>query len=135
MQQNPITIYCADIFDLYYNGLQMAIKNEPNHNFKIIGNSKTISCLINNVSLYQPNVILLSHQLLDGYVFKHFSHIKYVCPNVKIVMLTMAFSMKTMLKTIGKIDGFIGKDAEINEIIHCLKLVLQGEKYFVVSGF
>ena len=122
------TILIADIFQLFNKGLRMAVTNVTNE-YLFIGEVNTMVKLLEIIPIENPDILIISHRLLDGEVTTHLPVIKHCSPNTKILMLTMAASIDTLLDNIECVDALVFKDAEIEIILKALEMVVNGKRY------
>ena len=131
MSKNKTTILIADIFQLFNKGLRMVVTNATDK-YLFIGEVNTIVNLLEIMPIEKPDILIISHRLLDGEVTYHLPIIKKYSPNTKILMLTMAASIDTVLDNIEHVDALVFKDAEIEAILKALEMVVGGERYISV---
>lgn len=125
------TILFAGNFKVVHNGLRMIIEKER-QDFTFVGEVATIVDLAMAMQTHKPDVLITSHQLLYTNVAAHLTDIKKHHPHTKILMLTMASGINTLLDNIENIDGLVFLDADVQTILHALDMVVKGEKYLQV---
>lgn len=125
----PIRVIIADDHVLYRAGVKAALKQKPD--IEIIAEADNGMHLINLLKTIDADVILLDIQMpiMDG--IQALPEIKRVCPNAKIIMLTMMDdqSMITKLMEIGA-NSYLSKTSDSEIIYEAIKTCFEDEYYF-----
>src|SRR5687767_7913352 len=91
-----ITIIHAERYQLFREGVHMALL-PYRQEFQVIAEAESFDGLFSALQNRVPDVLIISHMLRDGLTCEYveFLHDKY--PEMKIVVLTMAFCEEVML--------------------------------------
>ena len=125
------TILIADIFQLFNKGLRMAVTNVTDE-YLFVGEVNTMVNLLEIMPILKPDILIISHRLIDGEVSTHLPVIKQRSSNTKILMLTMAAGIDIVLDNIENVDALVFKDAEIKIILKALEMIVVGERHISV---
>lgn len=125
----PIKVIICDDHVLYRAGVITALSSKPD--IKVIGEADNGVHLLNLIKNLPPDVILLDIQMpiLDGVAT--LPEIKKICPNTKVIMLTMLEdnSMITRLMEIGA-NSYLTKTSDSEVIYQAIKTVMEQEYFF-----
>ncbi len=130
----PIQIFHADRFKILRHGVKMMLDRHSTR-FTLIGDADTFASLYHQLRLREPAILIISHKLLDGFTIDHIESIREKYPRLKIVIFTMVCGVETLLKFVGKVDGFIGKAANEEEFNTAISEVAEGNPYITVSQY
>jgi DNA-binding NarL/FixJ family response regulator len=125
-----IAVFYAERHTMFRIGIRELLAKEPD--IKYVGESDTFEDLFRTLDETPPDILLIDHKLLDGQTIDNIDFIRYNHPNLKVIMLTICYGTDFMLRFIGKIDAFIGKNIESNKIAGVIRKVYSGETYFTV---
>lgn len=127
--QEPIKVIIADDHVLYRAGVKTALSSKKD--IKIIGEADNGMHLINLIKTIQADVILLDIQMpiMDG--IAALPEVKKLCPQTKIIMLTMVDdnSMITKLMELGA-NSYLTKNSDSEIIYEAIKTCYEQEYYF-----
>jgi len=127
--QDPIKVIICDDHVLYRAGVKTALSSKKD--IKVIAEADNGVHLLNLIKSIPPDVILLDIQMpiMDG--IAALPEIKKICPNTKIVMLTMVDdnSMITKLMELGA-NSYLSKTSDSEVIYEAIKTCFENEYYF-----
>ena len=125
----PIKVIIADDHVLYRAGVKTALSAKTD--VKVIAEADNGNHLLNMLKMIPVDVILLDIQMpiMDG--ITTLPEIKKICPNVKVIMLTMMedHSMVTKLMELGA-NSYLPKTSDIEVIYEAIKTCYEQEYYF-----
>ena len=125
----PIKVIIADDHVLYRAGVKTALSAKPD--VKVIAEADNGNHLLNMLKSVSADVILLDIQMpiMDG--ITALPEIKKLCPNAKVIMLTMMedHSMVTKLMELGA-NSYLPKTSDIEIIYEAIKTCYEQEYYF-----
>ncbi|MBP6432845.1 MAG: response regulator transcription factor [Ferruginibacter sp.] len=125
----PIKIIIADDHVLYRAGVKAALSMKKD--VKVIAEADNGMHLLNMVKMVEADVILLDIQMpiMDG--IATLPELKKICPNVKVIMLTMVDdnSMITKLMELGA-NSYLTKTSDSEIIYEAIKTCYDQEYYF-----
>jgi DNA-binding NarL/FixJ family response regulator len=125
----PIQVIIADDHVLYRAGVKTALSQKKD--IKIIAEADNGMHLINLLKSVPADVILLDIQMpvMDG--IEALPEIKKICPNAKVIMLTMMddHSMITKLMELGA-NSYLSKTSDSEVIYDAIKTCYNDEYYF-----
>ena len=127
--QEPIKVIIADDHVLYRAGVKTALSSKKD--IKIIAEADNGMHLLNLIKTIQADVILLDIQMpiMDG--ITALPEVKKLCPQTKIIMLTMLDdnSMITKLMELGA-NSYLTKNSDSEIIYEAIKTCFEQEYYF-----
>lgn len=127
--QEPIKVIIADDHVLYRAGVKTALSSKKD--IKVIAEADNGMHLLNLVKSVQADVILLDIQMpiMDG--ITALPEVKKLCPQTKIIMLTMLDdnSMITKLMELGA-NSYLTKNSDSEVIYEAIKTCFEQEYYF-----
>ncbi len=127
--QEPIKVIICDDHVLYRAGVKTALSSKKD--LKVIAEADNGVHLLNLIKSLPPDVILLDIQMpiMDG--IAALPEIKKICPNTKIIMLTMVDdnSMITKLMELGA-NSYLSKTSDSEVIYEAIKTCFEQEYYF-----
>ena len=127
--QEPIKVIIADDHVLYRAGVKTALSSKKD--IKVIAEADNGMHLLNLVKTIQADVILLDIQMpiMDG--ITALPEVKKICPQTKIIMLTMLDdnSMITKLMELGA-NSYLTKNSDSEVIYEAIKTCYEQEYYF-----
>jgi DNA-binding NarL/FixJ family response regulator len=125
----PIQVIIADDHVLYRAGVKTALSAKKD--IKVIAEADNGMHLLNLIKSIPPDVILLDIQMpiMDG--IDALPEIKKICPDTKIIMLTMMddHSMITKLMELGA-NSYLSKTSDSEIIYEAIKTCYEQEYYF-----
>ena len=125
----PIQVIIADDHVLYRAGVKTALSAKKD--IKVIAEADNGMHLLNLIKNLPPDVILLDIQMpiMDG--ITALPEIKKICPQAKIIMLTMVddHSMITKLMELGA-NSYLSKTSDSEIIYEAIKTCYEQEYYF-----
>lgn len=126
---DPIQVIIADDHVLYRAGVKTALSSKKD--IKVIAEADNGMHLLNLIKSLPPDVILLDIQMpiMDG--ITALPEIKKICPQTKIIMLTMMddHSMITKLMELGA-NSYLSKTSDSEVIYEAIKTCYEQEYYF-----
>ena len=126
---DPITIIIADDHVLYRAGVKTALSSKKD--IKVIAEADNGMHLINLIKTIPADVILLDIQMpiMDG--IAALPEIKKICPQTKVIMLTMLDdnSMIAKLMELGA-NSYLSKTSDSEIIYEAIKTCYEQEYYF-----
>ncbi|CAN5741302.1 response regulator transcription factor [soil metagenome] len=127
--QEPIKVIICDDHVLYRAGVKTALSSKKD--LKVIAEADNGVHLLNLIKSLPPDVILLDIQMpiMDG--ITALPEIKKICPDTKIIMLTMLDdnSMITKLMELGA-NSYLSKTSDSEVIYEAIKTCFEQEYYF-----
>jgi DNA-binding NarL/FixJ family response regulator len=127
--QEPIKVIIADDHVLYRAGVKTALSSKKD--IKVIAEADNGMHLLNLIKTIQADVILLDIQMpiMDG--ITALPEVKKICPQTKIIMLTMLDdnSMITKLMELGA-NSYLTKNSDSEIIYEAIKTCFEQEYYF-----
>jgi len=127
--QEPIKVIICDDHVLYRAGVKTALSAKPD--IKVIAEADNGVHLINLIKNLPPDVILLDIQMpiMDGVAT--LPEIKKICPQAKVIMLTMLEdnSMITKLMELGA-NSYLTKTSDSEVIYEAIKTCMEQEYFF-----
>jgi len=142
MHSNEIyRVVIAEDHTLFREGLKALLSLEPE--FEVVGEAADGYHAIQSAKELKPDLILLDISMprVDG--MAAIKEIKRVCPEAKILILTVHKTEEHVLETLKSgASGYVLKDASHEEFLLAMKSVLQGKRYLspdisarVVDGY
>lgn len=126
------TAILANRHMLFMKGMKICIHKEL-PDAEILYEFDNFNDLIPTLENVQPDILVIDYCLKDGQLIDHLAGIRVNYPNIKILVCTMKFSLSTMLRYLGMIDGFIGKHFESIEIAHACQKLLKGNTFMAIA--
>ena len=127
--QEPIKVIICDDHVLYRAGVKTALSSKKD--IKVIAEADNGVHLLNLIKTIQADVILLDIQMpiMDG--ITALPEVKKLCPQTKIIMLTMLDdnSMITKLMELGA-NSYLTKNSDSEVIYDAIKTCFEQEYYF-----
>lgn len=127
--QEPIKVIIADDHVLYRAGVKTALSSKKD--IKVIAEADNGMHLLNLIKSIQADVILLDIQMpiMDG--ITALPEVKKICPQTKIIMLTMLDdnSMITKLMELGA-NSYLTKNSDSEIIYEAIKTCFEQEYFF-----
>ena len=127
--QEPIKVIICDDHVLYRAGVKTTLSAKKD--IKVIAEADNGVHLLNLIKSLQPDVILLDIQMpiMDG--ITALPEIKKICPNTKVIMLTMLEdnSMITKLMELGA-NSYLSKTSDSEVIYEAIKTCFEQEYFF-----
>ena len=127
--KSAITVVHADRHYLLRDAVSTEISKRSPH-IRFIGEAGTFSDLYGELEMKAPDILIISHQLLDGKTIENIDAIKNKFPKLKIIILTMLFLDQVRAQFKGKANGFVGKSMDISKLIEAIETSHVGGMYF-----
>jgi len=134
-------VVIAEDHTLFRQGIMALLSLEPE--FEVVGEAADGYQAIQSAKELKPDLILLDISMprVDG--MAAIKEIKRVCPEAKILILTVHKTEEHVLETLKSgASGYVLKDASHEEFLLAMKSVLQGKRYLspdisarVVDGY
>jgi DNA-binding NarL/FixJ family response regulator len=125
----PIKVIIADDHVLYRAGVKNALSSKKD--IKVIAEADNGMHLLNMAKMIDADVVLLDIQMpiMDG--IATLPELKKICPNIKVIMLTMVDdnSMITKLMELGA-NSYLTKTSDSEIIYEAIKTCFSSEYYF-----
>jgi DNA-binding NarL/FixJ family response regulator len=125
----PIKVIIADDHVLYRAGVKTALSAKKD--IKVIAEADNGMHLLNMAKMIDADVVLLDIQMpiMDG--IATLPELKKICPNIKVIMLTMVDdnSMITKLMELGA-NSYLTKTSDSEIIYEAIKTCFNSEYYF-----
>lgn len=129
------SIIIVDDHKMFLEGLLGILQREKN--FNILFTANTGTNLIKYLEINDPKTVQLvvtdiSMPEMDGIELNQ--HIKKKCPTVKVLVVSMhhdPVKISTLIND--KVDGYVPKNAEKEELLLAINTILGGKKYFSES--
>jgi DNA-binding NarL/FixJ family response regulator len=125
----PIKVIIADDHVLYRAGVKNALSAKKD--IKVIAEADNGMHLLNMAKMIDADVVLLDIQMpiMDG--IATLPELKKICPNIKVIMLTMVDdnSMITKLMELGA-NSYLTKTSDSEIIYEAIKTCFSSEYYF-----
>jgi DNA-binding NarL/FixJ family response regulator len=121
-------VVIAEDHTLFRQGLKALLSLEPE--FEVVGEAADGYQAIQSAKELKPDLILLDISMprVDG--IAAIKEIKRVCPEAKILVLTVHKTEEHVLETLKSgASGYVLKDASHGEFLLAMKSVLQGKRY------
>ncbi len=121
-------VVIAEDHTLFRQGLKALLSLEPE--FEVVGEAADGFQAIQSAKELKPDIILLDISMprVDG--MAAIREIKSVCPEAKILILTVHKTEEHVLETLKSgANGYILKDASHEEFLLAMRSVLQGKRY------
>jgi len=129
MHSNEIyRVVIAEDHTLFREGLKALLSLEPE--FEVVGEAADGYHAIQSAKELKPDLILLDISMprVDG--MAAIKEIKRVCPEAKILILTVHKTEEHVLETLKSgASGYVLKDASREELLLAMKSVLQDKRY------
>jgi len=129
MHSNEIyRVVIAEDHTLFREGLKALLSLEPE--FEVVGEAADGYHAIQSAKELKPDLILLDISMprVDG--MAAIKEIKRVCPEAKILVLTVHKTEEHVLETLKSgASGYVLKDASREELLLAMKSVLQDKRY------
>lgn len=121
-------VVIAEDHTLFRQGLKALLSLEPE--FEVVGEAADGFQAIQSAKELKPDIILLDISMprVDG--MAAIREIKSVCPEAKILILTVHKTEEHVLETLKSgASGYVLKDASHEEFLLAMRSVLQGKRY------
>lgn len=124
-----IKVLLVDDHEVVRKGMSFLLEDEPS--LEIVGEAGGGKEAIERIPELNPNLILLDINMPEMNGIEAAKIISKKFPKVKILIFSMHNDPDYILKSIeSKVDGYILKDADKEEIVKAMNVVHKGEKYF-----
>jgi DNA-binding NarL/FixJ family response regulator len=123
-----IKILHAENHKLLYEGIKALLKESQE--MKIVGYASTTDEVLNQLSLYETDVLVLDDNLLQNTGTETISFIKKDYKNIKIVVHSICEKEENLLNMFDAgVDGYILKKSGMEDLIGAIKKVSVGGQY------
>jgi len=124
-----IKIYITEDQELYLEGLTLLLNKQPD--LQVIGSCRNGAELLQSLTSLDADILLLDVYLPDFEPEELVKRVRSENPDLKIVFLTIMRGTRLVHRLIKhNIQGYILKNAELNELVQGLRVVAAGGKYF-----
>ena len=126
---DKLKLLLVDDHPLVRAGLKLALEREGW--LEVFGETSTAAEAFEILKKVCPDVALMDHEIPGMKGIDAITHIKEICPETKIIILTM-FGQDSLLNKAKRLgaDGFVDKMASLDELINVIKLISEGGNYF-----
>ncbi len=129
MHAPMIRIYITEDQELYLEGLALLLKKQGN--LAVIGTSRNGNDLLSKLPTTEIDILLLDVHLPDINEESLIKEIRDLHPTLKIIYLTMMRGTRNVHKLLKyDIQGYILKNAPLEELLNALQAVYYGGTYF-----
>lgn len=119
-------VILADDHVLIRHGIKKIIESEPS--LEVVGQVGDGLELLNLIKEVTPDIILLDISMPNLRGIEAINEAKKICPNVKILILTMHKNKQYLCHAIGTgADGYVLKEDSGSELLTAIEQVLQGK--------
>lgn len=127
-----IRLLLVDDHAVVRTGLRMMLEGESD--IEIVGEAENASEALNQISLLQPEVVLMDIGLPDMSGIDATRNIKQLAPNTAVVALTIHEDEEYFFKMLeAGASGYVPKRAAPEELITAIRVTAQGEVYLYPS--
>jgi DNA-binding NarL/FixJ family response regulator len=125
---NAITVFIVDDHFMVIEGIQSLLQNEAG--VKVVGHASNTSSCLSFLKQQQPDVILMDINLGNENGIELCKQVKELYPQTMVIALSTfnQFSFIDKMMENGA-SGYLLKNAERNEIIEALQMVVKGGTY------
>ena len=126
---DKLKLLLVDDHPLVRAGLKLALEREGW--LEVFGEASTAAEAFEILKRMCPDVALMDHEIPGMKGIDAITHVKEICPETKIIILTM-FGQDSLLNKAKRLgaDGFVDKMASLDELIRAIKLISEGGNYF-----
>lgn len=126
---NKIKVLLVDDHAMVREGLKLALNSK--RNIEVIGEASNGNDAIKLALKNAPDIILMDINMPDKDGLSTAKEIKKADKSIKIIILTMLENELYIVDALkNNIEGFLYKDASINELLKAIEEVYNGEKYY-----
>ncbi|AWV99537.1 response regulator transcription factor [Arcticibacterium luteifluviistationis] len=124
-----IKVLLVDDHEVVRKGMSFLLEDEPS--LEIVGEASGGKEALEKIPELKPNLILLDINMPEMNGIETAAIISKRFPKIKVLIFSMHNDPDYILKSIeSKVDGYILKDADKEEIVKAMHVVHNGEKYF-----
>lgn len=126
---SDIKVLLVDDHAVVRKGMSFLLEDEPG--IEIVGEAGGGKEALEKIPLLNPNLVLLDINMPEMNGIETATHISKKFPKVRVLIFSMHNDPDYILKSIeSKVDGYLLKDAEKEEIVKAMHVIHGGEKYF-----
>jgi DNA-binding NarL/FixJ family response regulator len=124
-----IKIYITEDHEMYLEGLALLLKKQPD--IEITGTSLNAAGLLKALPLLDIDILLLDVHLPDMEEEVLIKEIRELRPDLKVIYLTLMRGTRYIHKLLKyRIQGYVLKNAPVDELYAAVKTVCDGGTYF-----
>ena len=129
MEDRSVRVLCVDDHPLLVQGIRARFETEPQ--LELVGELRSADSLVAEARKCRPDVVLLDVAMPGLDPFSAASDLQHCCPNAKTVFLS-AHIREHYLDAAFRAGawGYLYKGDDIEDIVHAIKRVAQGEYVF-----
>jgi len=129
MNQRPIRVLCVDDHPLVVEGIRPRMKLEPE--LELVGELKSADHLVREVQEHRPDVVLMDIAMPGLDPFAASAALQKHCPQTRTIFLSAHISDHYLDAAFrAGAWGYLYKGDDIEEILHAVKRVVDGEYVF-----
>jgi DNA-binding NarL/FixJ family response regulator len=124
-----IHIAIADDYQLFRDGLKLLLPHEEK--IQVIWTAQNGKQVLSEMQTQQPDILLLDIQMPELNGIDVLQEVAKKYPRVKVIMLSM-YVEKVYIEKVFQLGaaGYLLKNAGNEELVHAIKMVYDGHKYF-----
>lgn len=124
-----IHIAIADDYQLFRDGLKLLLPHEEK--IQVIWTAQNGKQVVSEMQNQQPDILLLDIQMPELNGIDVLQEVAKKYPRVKVIMLSM-YVEKVYIEKVFQLGaaGYLLKNAGNEELVHAIKMVYDGHKYF-----
>lgn len=124
-----IKVFIVEDHEMYMEGLTLLLKKQDN--IEVVGTASSGNALLENLSNLDADILLLDVHLPDIGEEDLLKKIRAIKPGQKLIYLTLMRGTRYIHKLIRhNIQGYILKNAPVNELLSAIREVCNGGSYF-----
>lgn len=124
-----MNVYITDDHEMYLEGLALLLKKQGDIN--IAGTALNAQNLLQDLPDTNIDILLLDVHLPDMDEEELLKRIRTIKPSVKIIYLTLMRGTRYVHKLLKhKVQGYILKNASVDELLKAMQVVAEGGSYF-----
>src|SRR5882762_7654850 len=124
-----IRVFITDDHEMYLEGLALLLGKQED--IEVIGTASSGKALLEQVKELQADILLLDVHLPDMAEEELLQNIRLLRPGLKVIYLTLLRGTRYVHKlTRHNIQGYVLKNATLDELLNALRTVNDGNSYF-----